>query len=609
MDHGRTLRSRTGPVGSFTVLLFSSLSLSCAVGSALAPSRSAANYRSDAHGVPEDVRIGVEALAAGNDELASQAFNRAVKNHPYDASAHVLNGLAYQALVARGDSGAVDYAAVAYDTALKLDPSNPTAAYLRGTLEFFSRDYRRSQDDFARALLANRDDARAAYGLAAASYYAGDLPTARSAILRAAELSPENAHFAKGAALVLAATGEDSEADRFYRSFVAESARPAGEGQLRKRLDQWRELYASPAPVEIAQMTPPVAPGATPGANVPGLQPTAEGWNSGSPQTNSTLPAAPLPGGRTPRMIFFDLIILRQEETQNLSQGLNLLDGLRLVANGSVLHNLTTGLANTRTIVGGLTVPAVNYSLNIVNADATNIEVLARPSLVATEGSTTQFFSGDTLTVALAGQYGGTLQDKNVGLDVSLTPIFLDDNTVQVTVRAARTFLEPTTGGTFTSVLQTSQNQITASVVLKLADTLVLGGLFEKERTWQKGGVPFLQGIPLIQYLFSERTKTNFEKSILFLITPRPVEYLRREQSAENPARVGQEPPLPHVRELMAHGRNLFKPVPNLDAILRHLESNDYYRQIRSGDLEMEDFKDPEKINALTYQVLQMLYY
>jgi hypothetical protein len=59
----------------------------------------------------------------------------------------------------------------------------------------------------------------------------------------------------------------------------------------------------------------------------------------------------------------------------------------------------------------------------------------------------------------------------------------------------------------------------------------------------------------------------------------------------------------------MAHGRNLFKPVPNLDAILRHLENNDYYRQIRSGDLEMEDFKDPEKVNALTYEVLQMLYY
>jgi type II secretory pathway component GspD/PulD (secretin) len=64
-----------------------------------------------------------------------------------------------------------------------------------------------------------------------------------------------------------------------------------------------------------------------------------------------------------------------------------------------------------------------------------------------------------------------------------------------------------------------------ANVVMRMGDTLILGGLSEKESTNTRDGVPGMQDIPFLQYLFSAQQKTEFQKSVLILITPRPANY------------------------------------------------------------------------------------
>jgi len=61
------------------------------------------------------------------------------------------------------------------------------------------------------------------------------------------------------------------------------------------------------------------------------------------------------------------------------------------------------------------------------------------------------------------------------------------------------------------------------SVVLQNNQTLVLGGLIQSKRSFIKTGIPFMNRIPVLGYLFGS-TEEKIEKTeLLLLITPRVV--------------------------------------------------------------------------------------
>ena len=60
-------------------------------------------------------------------------------------------------------------------------------------------------------------------------------------------------------------------------------------------------------------------------------------------------------------------------------------------------------------------------------------------------------------------------------------------------------------------------------MVLGNNQTLVLGGLIQNKRDVAKTGIPFLNRIPVLGYLFRNTTETVSKTELLLLITPRVV--------------------------------------------------------------------------------------
>ena len=75
--------------------------------------------------------------------------------------------------------------------------------------------------------------------------------------------------------------------------------------------------------------------------------------------------------------------------------------------------------------------------------------------------------------------------------------------------------------GGFNAGINIAQNSVTANVRIKFGETLLLNGLTDQEETKSQSGVPVLQDIPIIQYLFNNLTKTKYTQNVLVLITPR----------------------------------------------------------------------------------------
>jgi len=120
--------------------------------------------------------------------------------------------------------------------------------------------------------------------------------------------------------------------------------------------------------------------------------------------------------------------------------------------------------------------------------------------------------------------------------------------------------------------------------------------------------VPVLKDMPILNYLFSERTERNFEKSILILLTPRRPHYVR--QSAEDRERIsGQMSELEQeTSRLERRHSDWFTPRPTFENILDKLQGKAFFDEFRSGDMELnssfEDTSVEENLTALRKHLL-----
>lgn len=331
------------------------------------------------------------------------------------------------------------------------------------------------------------------------------------------------------------------------------------------------------------------------GAGMPGM-PGAAGGFSGMAGT----------GFVEKQMAVVDVSIISTEEDNTQAMGVNLLDGLKIQfgnpltqtpafsqTNGAssttdnvTKANSTDGTSSVLTRL--IQVPALTYSLNIANANAKRNEVLARPTLVALGNMPSNFFSGqDIVGAAVSGGQGSSVQiQKEVGVKLSVTPEFLPDNLIKLNVIAERTFLAiPSTSVKFDFRLDTNKTMVNANVVMKFGETLILSGLSERDQTKDRDGVPVLQDVPIVQYLFSRNVTRDYYKSVLILLTPRRTQYTNRAEADIAAERATMSASEVAMAEFEDKYRPWFKPTPNVAEITKALEGGSLYREFRTGDI------------------------
>ena len=135
----------------------------------------------------------------------------------------------------------------------------------------------------------------------------------------------------------------------------------------------------------------------------------------------------------------------------------------------------------------------------------------------------------------------------------------------------------------------------------------MLGGLSEKETVRSRDGVPFLQDIPGVQYLFSSKDTSDLQRSVLMLITPRAPQYTyRSDESIMADAGANDSESL---KELRARYGDWFKPYPNLASVFNHLNVSAIYREFRTGDVTLEKWDKQNSTRERLQQALDFLFY
>ncbi len=579
---------------------------------------------------------GVKALDAGDYSKASSLFNLGLKVEINNSYLHFLNALTYHYRALAGEGTLYEVAQRGYELAVQFDQSNSTARFYHGLLQMDRRDFIAAQREFMDAAVFDGDDPELLYALAVSSYYARDIRTAAAAIEGLQRISvPEELRgkIAKTGAMIAAASGNAAMAAAATETF--KKLNPAADrdaAQLERRVDTWNELYkrAPMLPVQFTMpatpnnpvlggpLTQPISPQTVPGASpfpgvgLPGARPGVGAVGGAAFGQPSGVGFGQPGGARQPsdfidkNMVAVDVAIIGAEDDNTDTMGVNLLEGLKIQfgntatpayarASTSSLDRLTNAITSSATTLSrALSVSAVSYTLNIANAQDRRNELLARPTLVALGGQTSQFFSGvDVLGAAVSSGQGGSVQvQKEVGVKLSVTPEFLPDDLIKLQVSAERTFLtNPNSNVVFDFRLDTTKTIVNANVVMRFGETVVLSGLSERDVERDNSGVPGLRNVPIVQYLFSKNQVREYSKSVLILLTPRRPSYTNRSDDAVKADRAKLSADQQVGAEFEDKYKVWFKQVPNVALANSMLESASVYREFRTGDVDLPNWR------------------
>ena len=602
------------------------------------------------------IRSGVDFLLKGELDKAQAVFNTALKFDFNNAHLHFLNALAYHQGYIRGEADNFALAKAGYRTALLQDPSMEGIAYLQlGRLSLDAKDHAGAKQSFAMAVDVNHQSTDALYGLAQAAAFDGDLATSYWAASELERVKWGNPLLYRVKAIHAALAQQPERARALVADYAKSTDDRADAKYLQGRVDQLLAIKPSlreggssqssardSGPVLLAQAPPAAAPESPPQAapppavnqptqvekwfrcdNVPGIPRPAE--NPGGQQQplndeNITVPPLPAPcPGEVPKMAIIEVTVVQTQESKGKNLGVNLLDGLAAIftlqrartytQSTNVQEEIrTNNLVIANAVENGIDV--LRYSLNIANAAYTKNEVLARPTLAAIDRVPAVFFSGANITLGIAGAGGGssTIVDKAIGISLTVTPTFIDSENILVSMRATRSNIENNLVSSSSSVLlQQSRNTINASSKLKFGETFVVSGLIAQQNALSQSGTPFLQDIPVLQYLFKRSANTDSTFQLLTLITiRRPPDSETEAEKAKTKSGVS-----PHKLSGVVNDYVRLQSIPPvIDTVLAKLRAeHPRYRQLREKDLIPESAGSKSKLQSILNDFKEMIYY
>lgn len=205
----------------------------------------------------------------------------------------------------------------------------------------------------------------------------------------------------------------------------------------------------------------------------------------------------------------------------------------------------------------------------------------------------------------------GSIEEVPVGIKLDVTPKFLGKDKVQLSVSANRAFIEGCSANAgFNNFAQVTKTTISANVAIKFGHPLVLSGLYEKESEKLHDGVPLLQDVPVLQYLFSHEGTLDFTNSVLILLAPHKPRNTHADGTAmtdgANPTDANAK--LPNLDELKDRP-DWIKPASNMDAVFQHLKDNRLFKEFRSGDVRLEKWQDELSLGLRIKRAVEFLYF
>ncbi|SEO89856.1 type IV pilus secretin PilQ [Aquisalimonas asiatica] len=145
-------------------------------------------------------------------------------------------------------------------------------------------------------------------------------------------------------------------------------------------------------------------------------------------------------------------------------------------------------------------------------------EVVSSPRVITSNQKTASIRQGVEIPYQEATASGATnvsFQEALLALDV--TPQITPDERIIMDLEVS----QDTVGQVFDGVPSIDTQSVTTQVLVDNGETVVLGGIYERERREQESRVPFFGSLPAVGWLFRNRQAVDENSELLIFVTPR----------------------------------------------------------------------------------------
>jgi len=150
-------------------------------------------------------------------------------------------------------------------------------------------------------------------------------------------------------------------------------------------------------------------------------------------------------------------------------------------------------------------------------ATADQIKIISTPRVVTLNNKAAKISQGQSIPYQTTSAEGTKTEFIEAALTLEVTPHITADGSISMKIKATNN-----SAGTG-SPPPINKKEATTELLVKNGETTVIGGIYVDGETEADTGVPFLQDIPLLGWLFKSNKTTKNKNELLIFVTPKIV--------------------------------------------------------------------------------------
>jgi len=151
-------------------------------------------------------------------------------------------------------------------------------------------------------------------------------------------------------------------------------------------------------------------------------------------------------------------------------------------------------------------------------------KVISNPKIMTVDNGKAKILQGKSIPVRkLTSEGTVSTEFKDVTLELIVVPHITPDGSVAMAIEIKKEELDPTVPS-IEGVPGTDKKEALTNVIIKDAETVVIGGMYKIQTVDSDSGVPGLMNIPILGWLFKNKNKISNTNELLIFITPRIIE-------------------------------------------------------------------------------------
>ncbi|MGV8058309.1 MAG: secretin and TonB N-terminal domain-containing protein [Smithellaceae bacterium] len=165
----------------------------------------------------------------------------------------------------------------------------------------------------------------------------------------------------------------------------------------------------------------------------------------------------------------------------------------------------------------------------------TSGKIISAPKVVTMEGIKATIKQGDDVPYVTPGSGTNppTVTFKEALLKLEVTPKITDEGKISMSIKASNDVPNYALASTLQGNPPIRKNEVDSTVVIKDGDTVVIGGILKTQDDKIVSGLPWLQKIPVLGWLFKSDSTSKQKRQLLIFVTPKILQGSGFPESAE----------------------------------------------------------------------------